>query len=136
MPFPEITPQKLDNPFTITEIENAIKSLKNNKSRGCNILRAEHEYAPKEIKEELLNIIDETGEYPKEIKLGQLTPLQKPGNPKGPAENLRAVILLSTLRKLLAICLIKRISNVVGILIETASKSCRISEMFAWCLGP
>ena len=114
-PFPEIKPQKLDNPFTINEIENAIKSLKNNKSSGCDKLRAEHlKYAPSEIKEEivlLLNTIAETGEYPKEIKLGQLTPLQKPGKPKGPPENLRPVILLSTLRKILAICLIKRISN-------------------------
>ena len=30
-PFPEIKPQKLDNPFTINEIENAIKSLKTTK---------------------------------------------------------------------------------------------------------
>ena len=59
----------------------------------------------------LLNTIAETGEYPKEIKLGQLTPLQKPGKPKGPPENLRPVILSSTLRKILAICLIKRISK-------------------------
>ena len=113
--FPEIKPQKLDNPFTINDIENAIKSLKNNKSSGCDKLRAEHlKYAPSEIKEEivlLLNTIAETGEYPNEIKLGQLTPLQKPGKPKGPPENLRPVILLSTLRKILAICLIERISN-------------------------
>ena len=59
----------------------------------------------------LLNTIAETGEYPKEIKPGQIPPLQKPGKPKGPAENLRPIILLSTLRKILAICLIERISN-------------------------
>ena len=53
----------------------------------------------------------ETGNYPKEIKTGHLTPLQKPGKTKGPPENLRPVILLSTLRKILAICLIKRISG-------------------------
>ena len=45
----------------------------------------------------MIYTIAETGEYPKEIKLGQLTPLQKPGKPKGPAEKLRPVILLSTL---------------------------------------
>ena len=76
---------------------------KNNKSSGCDKLRAEHlKYAPRAIKEEivlLLNSIAETGEYPKEIKLGQLIPLQKPGKPKGPAENLKPVILLSTLKK-------------------------------------
>ena len=71
-------------------------------------------YAPKEIKEEnvvLLNDIVETGEFHNEIKLRQLTPLQKPGKPKGPAEHPRQVNLLSALRIILAIYLIKRISN-------------------------
>ena len=53
--FAEIKPQKLDNPFTINEIKNAIKSLKSNKSSGCDKLRAEHlKYTPSEIKEEIV----------------------------------------------------------------------------------
>ena len=52
-----------------------------------------------------------TGEYPKEIKIGYLVPLQKPGKKKGPPENLRPVILLSILRKILAICTIRRIND-------------------------
>ena len=110
-----VQPCRLDVPFSPKEIETAIKSLKNNKSSGCDNLRAEHlKYAPSEILEEiavLLNNVAETGNYPKEIKTGHLTPLQKPGKTKGPPENLRPVILLSTLRKILAICLIKRISG-------------------------
>ena len=48
------------------------------------------------------------------LKLGLLTPLQKPGKQKGPPENLRPVILLSTLRKILAICLIERIQHKIN----------------------
>ena len=44
---------------------------------------------------ELLNETATTGLYPKEIKLGQLTPLQKPGKKAGPPSNLRPIILLT-----------------------------------------
>ena len=60
---------------------------------------------------ELLNNIVKTGEYPKEIKIGYLVPLQKPGKKKGPPENLRPIILLSILRKILAICTIRRTND-------------------------
>ena len=33
---------------------------------------------------EIYNIIAATGEFPKEINKGIITPLQKPGKPKGP----------------------------------------------------
>ena len=112
---PDIKPQKLSTPFTTEEIQKAIKSLKNNKSAGCDLLRSEHlKNAPEIIHEhiaDLLNNVAETGEFPKEIKLGLLTPLQKPGKPKGPPENLRPIILLSILRKILAICVIRRIDS-------------------------
>ena len=88
--------------------------VKYDKRSGCDNLRAEHfKYAPSKLLEEiamLLNNVAETGLYPKEIKTGDEIPLQK-GKPKGPPENLRPVILLSTLRNILAICLTKRISG-------------------------
>ena len=40
---------------------------------------------------------------------GLLQPIQKPGKPKGPPENLRPIILLSILRKILTIALLERI---------------------------
>ena len=49
-----------------------------------------------------------TGNFPKEIKIGCLVPLQKPGKKKGPPDNLRQIILLSILREILAICVIRR----------------------------
>ena len=55
-----------------------------------------------------MNEVAETGKYPKELKYGILTPLQKPGKKQGPCTNLRPIILLSMLRKILAICLLER----------------------------
>ena len=45
----------------------------------------------------------------KKLIAGILTPLQKPGKAEGPPENLRPIILLSILKKILTICLLKRI---------------------------
>ena len=52
-----------------------------------------------------------TGDIPSEINTGILVPLQKPGKKRGPTSNLRPVILLSMIRKILAICLIRRIGE-------------------------
>ena len=71
-------------------------------------------YGPKilhEYRKDTLNQIIETGIYPEEIKTGILNPLQKPGKPKGPVQNLRPVILLSVLRKILAVCTINRLDS-------------------------
>ena len=53
----------------------------------------------------------QTSEHPKEITHGLLRALQKPGKKKGPPANLRPIILLSILRKILAICIMKRIND-------------------------
>ena len=42
---------------------------------------------------------------------GILRALQKPEKLKGPTSNLRAIILLSVLRKILAVCIMKRINS-------------------------
>ena len=44
----------------------------------------------------------ETGDIPKEVTYGILKPLQKPNKAKDPPSNLRPIILLSTLSKILA----------------------------------
>ena len=56
----------------------------------------------------LLNTIAKAGKYPAEIKSGTLAPITKPGKKQGPPAYLRPIILLSIIRKLLAICLIRR----------------------------
>ena len=110
-----IPPSKMEKPFTHSEIEKAAKSMKNGKSVGGDKLNAEYvKYGPTAIHQgiaDILNNIAETGKHPKEIKSGILTPLPKPGKKQGPPSNLRPIILLSTLRKILAICMIKRCWN-------------------------
>ena len=105
-------PAEMRTPFTPEEIEKASKSMKNQKSAGEDGLHAEYvKYGPPEMHNgiaTLLNTIARTGKYPAEIKSGILTPLPKPGKKQGPPANLRPIILLSIIRKILAICLIRR----------------------------
>ena len=111
-PIPSISPQKLDNPITTTEVKKAISKIKNNKSPGSDNIPIELvKEGPIEIVEiiaEILNNVAETGNKPLELSLGQLVPLPKPNKPKGPVKNLRPIILLSVLRKILAIIVVDR----------------------------
>ena len=103
---------EMKTPFTADEIDKASKSMKNRKSVGEDGLNAEYvKYGPPEIHNGiaiLLNTIAKTGKYPAEIKSGTLAPIPKPGKKQGPPANLRPIILLSIIRKILAICLIRR----------------------------
>ena len=58
---------------------------------------------------DMYNNISETGEHLSELTLGIITPIQKAGKQKGPVQNLCPVTLLSMIRKVLAICMKKRI---------------------------
>ena len=101
------------------EMTNAHKTPKYNKRPGMdNILVEQVQNGPIEgLSNKISEILNETGKtglYPKEIKLRQLyimIPLQKPGEKAGPPENLRPIILLSPLHKILAIIMIKHISE-------------------------
>ena len=94
-------------------MKQAIKTLKNNRAPGIDNVSGELiKYGPEILHEyirDTLNQIVETGTYPEEIKVGILNPLQKPGKPKGPVQNLRPVILLSVLRKILAVCTVNKL---------------------------
>ena len=108
-------PKPMTKPFEIDEIEKAVKSLKNNKCPGIDEISSEQiKYGPRELHEEItsiLNQIAETGNTLKEIKTGVLIPLQKPGKKIGPCSNLRPIILLSVIRKIIAIVMCRRISD-------------------------
>ena len=108
----EFPPHKMVTPFTADEITKAAKKLKNGKRPGPDNVELELiKYAPTELHKEIATIFNkvaETGEPVTELVLGLLRPLQKPGKSKGPPENLRPIILLSVLRKILTICLIDR----------------------------
>ena len=105
-------PTKMRTPFTAEEIKEAAKSLKNGKSTGIDEMNAEYiKYAPIEVHHKIAEIFNrtaETGKNPKELEIGILTPLPKPNKKPGPRDHLRPVILLSVLRKILTITMIKR----------------------------
>ena len=105
-------PTKMKNEFTADEIQRAAKNMKNSKSAGIDGIIAEYiKYGPEELHQLIANLLTktaETGEYPEELITGILSALPKPGKPKGPCENLRPIILLCILRKILTICLMQR----------------------------
>ena len=119
--MPEPIPIPMSEPFTWKEIYEASQKLNNNKSPDNNGLQAEHiKYAPKCVHQDIANLLNEvaeTGTYPIELKHGLIIPIQKPGKQRGKAENIRPVILLSILQKLLASCFIKRISDKINSMI-------------------
>ena len=106
-------PQKIRRPFTAEEIRKIVRRLKNGKSAGIDKLEVEFlKYAPIEILQEIANIfntVSSTEEDLRELVVGLLRPLQKPGKKKGPPENLRPIILLSVLRKILTIAMLDRL---------------------------
>lgn len=109
----EIKPTKMENPFNTNEIKKAINKLKNNKSPGPDEIYAEQlKHAPDTLSNiiaDLFNKMAETGAYPDEISEGLLIPIQKPGKEKGKIQNLRPIILLNMLRKILAIVILERV---------------------------
>ena len=103
----------MNQPFTAEEIKSAIRSLRNNRSAGDDQIKAEMLKSAPDILHQLLadiyDNISEKEQHPPELTLGIITPIQKPGKPKGPVQNLRPIMLLSMIRKVLAVCIKKRI---------------------------
>ena len=53
--------------------------------------------------------------HPTEFTLGIITPIQKTGKPKGPVQNVLPIMLLSMIRKVLAICMKKLIVDKLNV---------------------
>ena len=111
--FVEDKPHHFLNPISENEVWKAIKQLKSNKSTG-----------PDEIPNELLknagrrfvryytyaiNKSITTGDRIEEIGQGNLIPLPKPNKESGPVSNLRPIILLNGVRKILSIVALRRV---------------------------
>ena len=83
------------------------------------------------IHKHIANIFNETAKtdvFPRELKEGILIPLQKPGKEKGKVENLRPVILLNIIRKVLAIIMMKRIIDRIDAHIPISQAAYRASR--------
>ena len=89
------------------------RKLNNVKACGPDELHAEYiKHAPTVIHEKIADIYNTTaasGDAPSSLIHGLLLPIPTPGKPKGPPANLRPIILLSILRKILTIALLQRI---------------------------
>ena len=110
--FKTYQPTALPDPISISEVTKAVKSMKNGKSCGEDEVYVELiKYGPAELHQQIADILNNShnGEYPAELTTGLLAAMQKPGKKKGPPENLRPIILLSVLRKILTIIMLKRI---------------------------
>ena len=111
----EYPPAEMYDPFTGEEVQDVAKTLKNGKSAGADNLQAEYiKYADIKIHNhisEIYNEVAKTGNYPEELKIGILAPMQKPKKKQKDADldHLRPIMLLSVLRKILTVCIIKRI---------------------------
>ena len=111
--FLNVPPHEMIKKFTKDEIQNHAKKLNNDKACGPDEIHAEFiKHAPPIIHQNIADIYNNTaatGDTPSALIHGLLLPLPKPGKPKGPPANLRPIILLSILRKILTVALLQRI---------------------------
>ncbi len=127
--MPHIPPTEMRNPFATEEIEKAVKSLKNDKSAGRDELKAQMiKYGPAVMCQgiaEVFNEMAKTGKHPQQVNHDILIPLQKSGKKPRPPGHLQPIILLSILRKILTICMIRRIAGKIYQLIPVTQAAYR-----------
>ena len=108
-----LTPEKIEPPFTPEEIQKASQKLKNNKATWPNGFHAKHlKYGLNQLfvnTSNILNNTSKTGEYP-DVHLGTLNPLAKPPK-RNEKVNVKTIILLSPLWRMMTISLIDRCWN-------------------------
>ena len=111
--FNHIRATEMTIPFSESEVTIAIKKLKNGRCAGIDNIFAEHlKHGPKILNKHIATILNnmaKSGKVPEEINNGIIIPIQKPGKEKGIVENLRPIILLSVLRKILALIMLNRL---------------------------
>ena len=107
--------EEINEPFTEDEIRNAIKSLKNNKASGIDLILNEqlkilsHMISP--ILVNLFNLVFDTGIIPEAWTLGMIQPIFKnKGNASDPS-NYRPITLISCLGKVFTQILNNRIQK-------------------------
>ena len=106
-----IKPAEIKTPFTTEEIEKASKSMNNlerlRRRTKCSICKV---WTSRNAQQNCgtTQHHSKNREIPCRNQSGILTPLPEPGKKQGPPANIRPIILLSIIRKILAICLIRR----------------------------
>ena len=103
---------QLEHEITLDEVTKSIMKLNNNTAPGYDKITAEMiKYGPEELHQKITSILNNCVSNNLDINtgFGLLAPLQKPGKTKGPVTNLRPVILLPVIRKILSNVVLARI---------------------------
>ena len=103
---------QLEHEITLDEVTKSIMKLNNNRAPGYDKITAEMiKYGPEELHQKITSILNNCISNNLDINtgFGLLAPLQKPGKTKGPVTNLRPVILLPVIRKILSNVVLARI---------------------------
>ena len=101
----KLNDHQLENEITIDEVTKSIFKLNNNRASGYDKITSEMiKYGLEELHQKITNILKNCINNNIDIKtgFGLLAALQKPGKTKEPVTNLRPVILLPIIRKILS----------------------------------
>ncbi|KAM7304187.1 hypothetical protein ISCGN_014087 [Ixodes scapularis] len=111
---PNMTPRPIDSPFTVQELQSALKKCRKKSAVGPDgipyqaLTNLTHEAQQAMVN--WFNKIWETGDVPEGWKLADIIPLLKTGKPPGRAESYRPVALTSCVSKLFERLLQARLS--------------------------
>ncbi len=109
-------PRPLQIPITTNEVQKATSTMKNQRAPGYDNISAELiKYGGETTHHIIANILNNMYETNKTLPIGRgiLAAIQKPGKIKDPVTNLRPIILLPILRKILSkICLSRASKNI------------------------
>ena len=121
-------PRSLNTQITVEEVSRSVKKLHNNRAAGYDKISPElFKYAPPILNEKITQIFNNIFNYHENVNVshGILAVLQKPGKPKGPTKNLRPVILLIMLRKVLSSIVLFRIQPKVDAFLSQSQSAYR-----------
>lgn len=111
------SPRPLNQPVTATEVDKALQSLHNGRASGPDSINSELlKYAASVVSSPIANIINSM--FEQHISLdslgkGTLIALPKPNKPPGPPSNLRPIVLLNCIRKVISLISLHRIQRKV-----------------------
>lgn len=133
-------PKPLDTPITTFEVTQAARSLKNNRATGPDGVQNELlKYGGESLHKSYCSIINrcfETNSHLQSVGEATITPLQKPGKPKGPLKNIRPLTLSNAARKILSLITLRRIQHQVDQYTgpwQAAYKHGRSCGDLVWC---
>jgi hypothetical protein len=110
-------PGSLEDPISESEVMSAVSKLKNGRACGPDgipneLIKASGPIFNAEVAR-IYNQSFETNTYISDVGEGILTPLQKPGKPKGELKSIRPLTLLNGARKILSLITLKRIEKYI-----------------------